>query len=340
MAKKKRVISEAQKLAMAEGRRKAKEAKLATAPVEDDEFKPTAVQEAEAAGTLATEDGFSAPAATGDVEDTPEASAPAGSQPMPALPQVDMNLVATIVAAMQAVNAQHPEIKETPPEAKVDEISKRLTPAEANRARISAGGGVQGIVYRYELAPSYYPDPTARLLDEVSLKRFALHENYFFKWEVSGETYEKNGVTFAEPRFIVELYQRLYDDEGQPMLNPQTGRSTVSLVARQIQHEDEFTTRIAAQRLGILDDFSTDDEGFRKLMDEIRYWRIQQWLFGIFRPVKINQFSRQARQQVINGKNVEVFDTEQLTDHDSGVSAASTLQTQAGIGDVRVPEHS
>jgi hypothetical protein len=245
--------------------------------------------------------------------------------PAPAPAQVDMNLVATIVAAMQAVQAQNPQVAQATPEEKLDE-TLRLNP---NQARLGKNG-VQGITFKYPIEKGYYPDPTARLLAEPKLARFAMPENYRFRWSVDGESYEKHGMTFSEPRFTLELFRLLYDDEG-------TATGNMALVARSIVHEDEMTTRVAAMRLNILHDYDDTDEGFRELMNEIRYWRIQQWLFGIFTPPKINTFRRAPKTQVIAGKVVEVYDTEELTDHETATSQASTLASQNGVGGISTP---
>jgi len=294
-------------------------------PPEDDEFEPTDVKEAKAA-----QPELVAPTPSEDAEQIEAVEDPVVSPQLPVQPAVDPNLVASIVAAVMEVQRQNPQVATATPEQKIAELES-IEPKKRHKARISADGAVQGIVFKYEVDKGYYPDPTQRLLSEPKLARFAMHENFIFKWEVDGVEYKKDNITFSEPRFTLELFRRLYDEEGAP-----TGKA--ALVARQMQHEDEFTTRIAAQKLGILRDYEESEEGFAQLMSEIRYWRLQQWLFAIFTPPKIQTFRRRATRQVIDGKQVEVYDTEQLTDHDTGVSQASTLQSQSGIGSIAVPE--
>ena len=290
---------------------------------EEDEFEPTAVKEAKAAAEQQPE--VAAPPIPENAEQVPvEDEKPTGPE-LPAQPQVDMNLVATIVAAMQAVNAQNPQIAKATPEEKLDATIGMQ--ANAHPARVGLNG-VQGITYRYNVEKSHYPDPSARLLAEPRLARFAMQENFRFKWSVDGETYEKHGMTFAEPRFTLELYRLLFDEDGQP-----TGR--MALIARSMMHEDDFVVRTAAANLGLLEQFGDDEESFIKLRDEIRYWRTQQWLFGIFTPAKINTFKRAPREENIDGKIVMVYDTEDLIDHDTGVAKSSTLKTQEGVGNIK-----
>lgn len=306
-------------------------------PPEDDDFKPTEVVEKELAGKAKVDagldDGLKEPEIKEDAELTtvlPEDNQPT---PVPQTAPVDQNLIAAVVAAVMQAQQSFPQAAQASPDQKFDEL-EAAAPQQRNRqhsARLGAGGEVQGVVFRYEVDKGYYPDPTARLLDESRLARFAMKENFIFRWSVDGVEYKKNNITYSEPRFTLELFRRLYNEEGE-----HTGRA--ALVARQIMHEDEFTTKIMAMRLGIIDQFEDTDEGFRALMNEIRYQRLQQWLFAIFTPPKITTFRKRPTTQVIDGKAVEVYDTETLTDHDTGVSAAATLQSQAGIGSVAVPE--
>jgi hypothetical protein len=181
-------------------------------------------------------------------------------------------------------------------------------------------GGVQGIQYKYPVEKSYYPDPTDRLYDDPALKRFAMRENFYFKWDVVGEVYEKANITYSEPRFSVELFRRLFDEEGNP-----TGKMV--LVNRQFQMEDELTARLAADKLGLTNTFAT----FEDLMNEMRYYRIRRWLLGIFTPPKIEQHNRKATTMVIDGKVVEVYDTEELTDSESGAATAETIKRETAI---------
>lgn len=304
----KRTLSEEQKRKMQEGRkRKAQEKAKQNEPPVTDEIK--------------------------DVEEQKRVSPPLEA-PQEVSQEDLLRLVVNMQNEINTLKAQNPQVTEATPEQKLEELEK-INP---NQARISQNG-VQGIVFRYPVEESYYPDPSDRLINEPKLARFAMGENYIFRWSVEGETYEKNGVTFAEPRFTLELFRKLYTDEGEPMRNPKNGKPVMALVARQMQHEDEMTTKVAAQRLGILDKFGNDDEGFRKLMDEIRYHRIREWLFGIFTPPKVQTFKNQSRTQVIDGKVVEVFDSEELTDHEKAQSQTSSIQSETGVGSYKTPQN-
>lgn len=307
-------------------RQRAKERKLAR--TEEEDFEPTEVQEAKAA-QKAKEERLVAPAVPENAEVTdvrPEDNQPT---PVPQPQAVDPNLVATIVAAVMEAQKQFPQAAQAPVEEKFDEL-EASAPNRTHKARLGAGGEVQGIVYKYEVDKNYYPDPTHRLLDEPKLARFAMRENFIFRWEVDGVEYKKNNITYAEPRFTLELFRKLYSEDGEP-----TGKA--ALIARNIMHEDEFTTQVMAGRLGILDQFDSTDEGFRALMSEIRYQRFRQWLLSIFSPAKIETHRRKPRPMVIDGKVVEVFDTENLIDAGAATDKVSALSSQSGVGNVTVP---
>lgn len=298
---------------------------------EVDEFVPTEVAERKAAQEAGIPDPeFKEPEVKADAEIQEDVQDKPVSPQMPLQPQVDPNLVATIVAAMQAMQQVNPQLAQATPDQKADETARVLGVQPNQNKAVLSSQGVQGITYRYDIEKSHYPDPTARLMKEPKLANFALEHNYRFRWSVDGEQFEKHGMTFAEPRFTLELFRVLRDDDNEP-----TGR--MALVARAMQHEDDFVVRMVANDLGLLDQFPNTEEGFRLLRDEVRYWRLQQWLFSIFAPPKIKTFRRAAKQEVIAGKVVEVYDTEELTDHDSGLAKASSLKTESGIGGVATP---
>jgi len=181
--------------------------------------------------------------------------------------------------------------------------------------------GVQGIQYKYPVEKSYYPDPTEQLYDEPRLSRYNLRENYFFNWDVEGVNYEKHNINYAEPRFTVMLFRKLYNDDN-------TFSNKAVLVSRHIQHEDELVSRMAADKLGLEIGPGKDFETFEDMMHASRVVRIREWLLDLFIPAKINSFKRKKVDMVIDGKVVEVHDTEEITTEETNESAASTIQQQ------------
>lgn len=213
----------------------------------------------------------------------------------------------------------------------IDELKKTKNPdmtpeaalqytAQMQGQPVVGRNGIQGKMFRYPIEPDYYPNPVERLYDEPTLSRFNLRENYFFDWEVEGVEYEKYGVTYAEPKFTVRLFRKLYGDDGLP-------NGQFALINRQIQHEDEVVARAAADRLGLTESF----ENFQEMMNEVRFLRIRQWLLDLFKPPQVETHNKQPTQMVIDGKVVEVFDTEALIDGESGVSKAGSINREVRI---------
>lgn len=268
----------------------------------EDEFVPTEVIEKQAKKTPE----LVMPKVTNEVIDAPQMEIP----PTPApIYQLDPAQIMAINVAVQTALMQNPQLQHATPEEKLQTLGG---------AHLNQSGAVQGIVQKQSVKREDYPDPTERLLNEQRIQRFAPHDNFIFKWSVDGVQYVQNNVTFAEPKFTLELYRRLYDDDGE--LTGQAG-----LVSRNILHDDEFTTKIMAGRLGILDQFPDDEQGFRDLMNEIRYERIKAWMISLFVTPKIEQHRKKPSTMVIDGKAIEVLDTEVLTSGEAGAAKASQV---------------
>lgn len=217
--------------------------------------------------------------------------------------------------------------------AEVEELKKTKNPDMTPEAALTytaqsqgyntniGANGVQGRIFRYPVEKGFYPDPTERLYDEPRLKRFGLRDNFFFDWEVEGVEYEKYGVTYAEPRFTVRLFRRMFAEDGV------TPTGQMALVNRQVLHEDEVIARAAADKLGMQDEF----DSFQSMMNEMRYYRIRQWLLDLFTPPELHSHKAQPRQMVIDGKVVEMFDTEALIDKSAAESKSAAIQQDVRI---------
>lgn len=189
-----------------------------------------------------------------------------------------------------------------------------------NGVTVSAQGGIQGRITKYPLTKEHYPDPRDRLYDDPRLRRHNLRDNYILTWEVQGEQYVKDGITYAEPRFIVQLFRRLFDDMDEP-----TGQA--ALISRMMLHEDEFVAQIIADKMGMLQNFNSVGE----MLDEIRYHRIRDWLLPIFIPVKAEEHRNKKTEMVIDGKAVEVWDTEKVLGESAADDKASTIRQQVAL---------
>lgn len=194
---------------------------------------------------------------------------------------------------MQRINQLEQQPKPEPAQA-LNQVVQMQQPTVTNQ-------GIQGIQYKYPVDKGYYKDPTDRLYQEPELKRFALGENFIFTWSVEGIVYEKYNITYSEPKFTVELYRKMFDEEGN-----ETGK--LAFVNRNILHEDELTARIIADKMGLL----TPETNLADLLDEMRYMRIRQWLLDLFKPKQIKAVKNNLTTTVIDGKVVEIIDQEDL----------------------------
>lgn len=252
-------------------------------------------------------------------------------QPVPQFQAVDPALITSVAIAVAQALQQNPQLQSAAPEQKLDILEQSQNRQGQHSARVGANG-IQGVFEKHSVREEDYPSPVPRLMKEPKIQRFAPQENFIFRWAVDGIQYERNGITYSEPRFTIELLRRLFDeDTGEP-----TNRA--ALVARNILHEDEFTTKAMARELDVISDYDNSDEGFKALMNEMRYQRIRQWMLALFAKPEVETHNRRPTTQVIEGKVVEVFDTERLTSGEGGISKASVIESQTGAGKIATPE--
>ena len=240
------------------------------------------------------------------------------AQPTPTMqtlsPELKDELLLRLMREIDELKAQRPAGYN--PEAAL-EMNARMQPG-VNIGR----NGLQGVVMRYNIEPSWYPNPTERLYDEPSLRRFGLRDNFFFDWKVEGVEWEKANITYSEPRFTCRIFRRMFAEDGV------TPTGQMALINRMVLHEDEVVARIAADKLQLRDKIGDD---FRELMDEVRFLRIRQWLLDLFSVPKVETHSRAPRQMVVDGKVVEMYDTEALIDGDDGKSKAGSVSRETRI---------
>lgn len=173
--------------------------------------------------------------------------------------------------------------------------------AEKGSPTLSNTGSLVGRFEKYILDPARYPDPTERLAHETRLQRFAFNDNYELKYFIKTTNYTSiDGVHTSEPRFELELYGIMFDDDGEP-----TNKRYV--IKKMIMHEDpEEAMWVARQNeLGHL----IDEMGEADFLNEMRYLRARDWLLNVFYPSKeIVDDKRNRSELVIDNKLVEVFE--------------------------------
>lgn len=161
-------------------------------------------------------------------------------------------------------------------------------------------GQVVGTMTKFNVDPTYYPDPTEQLLEDfdndVRMRRWNLRENYFFIWDITAKPYQtKDNLSVQEPTFHMTLYANEYDDQGEA-----TDRAYV-IQALHMNEDEELTRMFAAEN-----DILVTEEGLRELMDRTRYDRIRRWVVDNFYPPRNFDMNVESREEAIGGTVVKV----------------------------------
>lgn len=208
------------------------------------------------------------------------------------------------IAPEQDVNElqkQVAEMKETMALLKAALLNNESTKPHDHRGdgstlQMNKQGELIGEWEKYIVDPAHYPDPTARLKAEPRLQPMAFNYNYELEYDVATSSYEtKSGKNVKEPKFMISLNRIVLDDQGEP--------TNKRYVARKlIFHEDPQAALVIARENG-LDVDKSDEKAF---LDEMRYLRVRDWLFGIFWPKPADEQAK-IREEVIGGTVVQVF---------------------------------
>lgn len=169
------------------------------------------------------------------------------------------------------------------------------------------GGKLLGEVDKYLVDPDNYPDPTPRLAAEPRLQTIAFDHNYELEYTFGIVPYEtKTGINMREPVFTVVLNRIVLDDQGNrvKILNPKNGQMEEKRyrAKRLMFHEDPQAALVIA-RENNLDVDKSDEKTF---LNEMRYLRVRDWLFGVFWPQPVSS-GPEVREEAIGGTLVQVF---------------------------------
>lgn len=178
--------------------------------------------------------------------------------------------------------------------ANVDMLTKAML--NQNSMGMTRDGELVGEFDKYSVDPSNYPDPTPRLAKEPRLKPLGFEYNYELDYDFALSSYQtKTGKNLREPKFTIKLYRIVMDDDGQP--------TDKRYIARQIIfHEDPEAALVMAREQGLPVDKSNE----RMFLNEMRYYRVRDWLFGIFWPQPSDAQAR-IHEEVIGNTLVQVF---------------------------------
>lgn len=207
--------------------------------------------------------------------------------------------------------------------AKLQELSSATSHAPQaveERAHAHLGTqGIQGVVVKYPTDKSFYPDPTDELYDLPELKKKAMRENFSLTFDVTEQVYENKGVTYSEPKFVLELWRFPNESEKAQIAKQmqKDGDGTKSLDLEEVKihlgtcvvHEDKTTAISMAGKLGI--DYGDE----RDLLNKIRVQRFKQWL--ITNPMLVGQLpatkAKTKKEMVIGNTVLQVEDSEEVT---------------------------
>lgn len=189
--------------------------------------------------------------------------------------------------------------------------TETLPTAPNDAVQLNNLGKAVGIMHKYSVNPDDYDDPREKLMSLPALERFAFRTNYFLKWDVEQTIYEtKFGTSYAEPRFELRLYKRLFEDDGTPTpdIDKATGQQKVDeqgrpqyksyLVTKGFFFEDPAASLKEAVALGIPVTNANSKE-FLKQMRELRY---QNWLMEVFQKPRTT--SKPSKDSMVIGSSV------------------------------------
>lgn len=191
-----------------------------------------------------------------------------------------------------------PDDTVTMPRADFDDLKRQIQeiknaqagqPVAAQSPQFNQQGSLIGVFEKYIVDPANYPSPADRLASEQRLQRFAFKENYHFVWQVSVSEYSTiDGRRVKEPKFQLELWANMFDEDGNMMKDKYLAKTFV-------WHEDPQAALSIAREQGIdvkeWDD-SSIDRTQKDFLDEMRYLRIRDSIIETFYPRPADNSSR------------------------------------------------
>lgn len=153
-------------------------------------------------------------------------------------------------------------------------------------------------VTKWSIDPKDYPDPTERLANESRLEEHAFKQNFILKWEVGRVNYQHDSVNYTEPKFRLELWKWIRDED--------TNEKTTKQF--RVHKATFFEDPDAAIQLARDRGHEVDENAQKPFLDEMRYLRMLDWLLEIFYPQPIKN-KESVREEVIGNRLVPVLET-------------------------------
>lgn len=187
-------------------------------------------------------------------------------------------------------------------------------PGNHSTPELNHQGRVAGVMQKYAVDARDYEDPCPDLMNIPELERFAFKQNYFLLWDVEAVQYENRwGVAYSEPRFVLKLMKRLFEEDGSPTPVLDASGSPVLddkgnplhksyLVQRAYFFEDPAASITEARQLGI----PVTDANSKDFLETMRKLRYKNWLLEIFQPKRPANQSRRSESMLIGSTQVQV----------------------------------
>lgn len=182
----------------------------------------------------------------------------------------------------------------------------QLPAQQGQSVGVGRTGNLIGEVDKYLVDPVNYPDPTPRLAQEKRLQTIAFNHNYELQYDFTIRSYEtKTGINMREPEFTVTLLKVVLDDQGERVrvIGKDGKPHDKFYIARRLMfHEDPQAALVLARENNIM----VDKEDEKTFLDEMRYLRVRDWLFGYLWPRPADSIEG-VHEESIGGTIVQVY---------------------------------
>lgn len=192
------------------------------------------------------------------------------------------------------------EAKVDPPQVANDDVAsllKRIQELEQQRFFSPQPQQAVRAITKYSIETHDYPNPSERLSEEPKLQEHAFKQNYVLKWKVGKVQYSHDGVSYTEPKFVLEVWRWKRDPETNELTNKQYR------IHKGTFFEDPDAAIQMATELGL----EIDETLQKPFLDEMRYLRMRDWVMEIFYPPKA-QPATHTREEVIGNRLVPVLE--------------------------------
>lgn len=218
----------------------------------------------------------------------------------------------TQASSVPPITSMDDPVEQVAPDQTVEDLKRQLDEMNENFALLrsamvnqnqgnsSNSVGIRGTkligeTEKYVIDPDNYPDPTPRLAKEPRLAAVNFAYEYELDYRMDVVAYEtKTGLNMREPKFHITLYRIKLDDQGA-----QTDKRYIA--RRMVFHEDPQAAIVIARENGI----PVDETNEKFFLDEMRYLRVRDWLFGFFWPAPADPVAG-IQEEAIGGTLVQV----------------------------------